>query len=86
MAGTLRIEGQDLGQAVEDILGDREYEWTWTIAAAAIPAAVRALGGGPGSDPLAVVATWSAANDGADPGPRLKESGVPVEFWSRLGD
>lgn len=85
-AGTLRIEGQDLGQSVEDILGDREYEWTWTVAAAAIPAAVQALGGDPGSDPLAVVATWSAANGGADPGQRLRDAGVAIEFWSRIGD
>lgn len=85
-AGSLRIEGQDLGQAVEDIVGDREYEWTWTLAAAHIPMAVHDLGGAPGSDPLAVLAAWSAANDGADPGQRLRDAGVPIEFWSRIGD
>ncbi|HEY6570685.1 MAG TPA: hypothetical protein VIZ22_10360 [Candidatus Limnocylindrales bacterium] len=85
-AGLLRIEGQDLGPGVEAILGAREYEWTWTVAAAAIPAAVDVLGGAPGSDPLTVLAAWSSANGDADPGQRLRDAGLAVEFWSRIGD
>ena len=31
--GDLLIEGQDLGPAVEEFFGVREYEWKWTVAA-----------------------------------------------------
>jgi hypothetical protein len=85
-AGTLRIEGQDLGDAVEAILGDREYEWTWTVAAGDLPAAIEALGAAPGADPLAVLQAWSAANADADPGQAIRDAGTPIAFWSRLGD
>lgn len=86
--GRLLIEGQDLGAGVERIFGEgiREYEWSWTIRPASVPAAVAALDGAPGEPPLAAIARWSAAHEGADPGKVLKEAGVPVEFWSRRGD
>ena len=86
--GEVRIEGQDLGDAVESIMGAgiREYEWTWTIATADVEAAIAALGGSKGDDVLALLEAWATANGDRDPGQFLKDAGVPMEFWSRFGD
>ena len=86
--GRLLIEGQDIGAGVERQFGEgmREYEWSWTVRPADVPAAVAALDGAPDEPPLAAIARWSAAHEGVDPGRALKKAGVPVEFWSRLGD
>lgn len=86
--GSLVIEGQDLGRGVSAVFGDaaREYEWSRTIRPADIPATIRALGGSDGDDPLALLASWTAANGGRDPSTRLDEAGVPMERWSRIGD
>jgi hypothetical protein len=51
-----------------------------------VPAAVAALGGGPDDDVLALLARWSAANGGGDPGTRIRDTGVPVAFDNRVGD
>ncbi len=66
--------------------GNREYEWGWTVAPAALATAVAALGGGEGEDPLRAMRSWSAAHPGKDPGSFLKEAGVPIGFWNRVGD
>ena len=86
--GGLVIAGQDLGDGVEQVFGDglREYEWTWTVAAADVPAAIDALGGSASEDPLDVVRAWAVAHAGADPGSHLRREGVRVAFWSRIGD
>lgn len=86
--GGIRIEGQDLGTGVERVFGTglREYEWAWTVAPDAVPAAIVALGGRPGDDPIVLLAAWAQANDGADPGMHLRDAGVGVDFWSRVGD
>jgi hypothetical protein len=49
------IEGQDLGPTVSKLMGDLEYEWTGTIAAADVPLLVAALGGAAGDDVLGAV-------------------------------
>jgi len=86
--GGIVIEGQDLGSGVEHIFGEglTEYEWTWTIASDGVPAAVAALGGVDGDDPLQLIASWYAANGRQDPGIHLGDAGVPISFWSRIGD
>lgn len=84
--GGLVVEGQDLGPGVRALFDAGEYEWTWTLEAADVPAAAAALGGAPGDDPLAVVSAWAAANPGRDPGSALRDAGVPIGFWSRIGD
>ena len=86
--GGIVLEGHDLGPGVERLWGEglTEYEWAWSLEADAVPAAVAALGGADGDDPLRVIGTWYDANGGLDPGIRLREAGVAVEFWSRVGD
>ena len=86
--GSVRIEGQDLGSAVESIMGGgiREYEWIWVIAKADVEAAIAALGGKPGADVMALLQRWETANGGQDPGRFLKNAGVRMDFWSRFGD
>lgn len=85
--GGIVIEGHDLGRGV-DVLGPglSEYEWVWTIAPDAVPAAVAALGGQASDDLLQLLRTWSIDHGGIDPGSHLKDSGVPVGFWSHAGD
>jgi len=86
--GSIVIDGQDLGRGVESAFGTglTEYEWTWRVEAAAVPAVVVALGGSDGDDPLPLLAEWSAAHGGMDPGSHLKEAAVPIAFSSRIGD
>lgn len=86
--GGILIEGQDLGSGVEQVWGEglTEYEWIWTLGPNAVPAAVAALDGPEGADPLPVIQAWYQANGGLDPGNRLREAGVEIEFWSRVGD
>ena len=80
--------GEDLGPGVERIFGASftEYEWAWVVGPDAVPATVAALDGDEGDDPLRLLAAWSAAHSGIDPGSRLREAGVPIEFWNRIGD
>ncbi len=86
--GGVLIEGQDLGSGVEGVFGAglTEYEWTWAIGPDAVPAAVAALGGREGDDPLRLLAAWFSTHGRMDPGPDLRAAGVPIEFWSRVGD
>jgi hypothetical protein len=86
--GGIFIEGHDLGVGVERNFGVglSECEWAWVVGPDAVPALVAALDGCEGDDPLRLLAAWSAAHDGADPGPHLRAAGVPLEFWNRVGD
>lgn len=86
--GGIMIDGHDLGPGVERIFGSglTEYEWAWVIDPGAIPSVIAALGGGEGDDPLRLLAAWYVAHGGVDPGSHLREAGVPIEFWNRVGD
>jgi hypothetical protein len=86
--GGIQILGQDLGSGVEEIFGAglREYEWYWNIEPTAVPAVIAALDGREDDDPLYVLAAWSVTHSGVDPGSHLQKAGVPIEFWSRVGD
>ena len=66
--------------------GLTEYEWSWDIEAAAVPAVIAALDGREGDDPLHLLAAWSTAHSGIDPGSHLQAAGVPIRFWSRVGE
>jgi hypothetical protein len=85
--GRLVVDGWDLGSGVSGVFGEdvREYEWVWTVPAAAVKDAMVALGAEPGEHPLDVLER-SFLTTGRDPGSTISDAGVPLEFWSRLGD
>lgn len=85
-AGDVVIEGQDVGGGVEEIFGEgiREYEWTWTIRAANVPALLGALGAG--DDVLTALGRRFSGDRAADLYGFLEDHGVPFEAWSRVGD
>ena len=78
----------DLGSGVDRAFGagNREYDWAWSIGPEAVPAMIAALGGDDGDDPLLLLKAWHDASGSMDPGSHLRKAGVPVEFWSRVGD
>ena len=84
--GTLAIEGHDLGPGVGAVWGSglTEYEWGWTIGADDVAQAPAALGGMAGDDPLAVLRAWFERH-GRDPCQAIKDAGVPIDFWNRVG-
>ncbi|MEX2457756.1 MAG: hypothetical protein WD770_02080, partial [Actinomycetota bacterium] len=84
--GDVVFTGQDLGDGVEEIFGEglREYEWELRIRAEHVEAAVAALGGEPGPDILTLIERRGL--DDVHVRRELDAAGVPVEFWSRLGD
>src|SRR5215207_5419547 len=55
-AGSLHIDGQDLGPGTAPVSGDGEYEWFQTIAAGDVPRLVDLLGGEPDTDILELLA------------------------------
>jgi hypothetical protein len=87
-SGDLRIEGQDLGSSVEEFwgVGLREYEWTITVRAAQLQQLIAALGGIDGDDVLSLLAARCSENERYASKDFLEERGVPVEFWSRVGE
>ena len=86
--GGIAIDGQDLGDGVEEAFGAglTEYEWAWRIEPQDVPAAVAALGGHEADDPMRVLEAWFSGHGGKDPGSHLKDAGVPIGFWSHVGD
>jgi hypothetical protein len=85
--GRLKIEGQDLGPSVSIFGADfTEYEWDWTIAAADVPLLPEYFGGKLGDDPIPLMRHWIKQANGRDPGQHLKDAGLELEFWSRLGE
>lgn len=85
--GHLGLEGQDLGKAVA-FFGDgfTEYEFAWSASASEVPRIVELLGGAPTDDPLALLKAWAEEHQGQDPGQVIRDGGVTIGFWSRLGD
>lgn len=82
--GDLIIEGQDLGPAVERILGVREYEWVWTVKRDQLPLLARELGGV--SDLLKALEQRFSGDAAAGLHDFLREKKIPFDFWSRRGD
>ena len=82
--GDLIIDGQDLGDGVEEIFGYREYEWRWTIRARDLPILVAALGGD--ADLLLALGRRFSDERAADLLGFLESHEIPYEVWSRLGD
>ncbi len=86
-SGDLVIEGQDLGDGVERFFGEgiREYEWIWTIRRGSLVALARELGVNEGAILEELGRRFSHPSCG-ELEPFLKEHGIPLERWSRLGD
>ncbi len=84
--GTLTIEGQDVGDGVEQVFGpgNREYEWAWTLrpqAAAQLAAALSS-----GDDLLSALAARFSNEAAADLHSFLDEHSIQYDAWSRMGD
>jgi hypothetical protein len=85
--GRLKIEGQDLGASVSFFAEDlTEYEWDWIVAAADVSRISTILGRSPDADPIASLRSWASAANGRDPGQQLKDAGLELDFWSRIGE
>lgn len=82
--GDLLIEGYDYGDGVEALLGEREYEWRWTVAAAELPKLKQALG--EGGDLLPALQRRFSGPDAADLAAFLERNQIAYSAWSRCGD
>ena len=82
--GDLSIEGQDIDPGCGS--GQREYEWGLTIRAVNIPQLIAALGGTDEANILSLLAERYSKDAGYASTAFLEEHGIPVEFWSHIGD
>ena len=83
--GTLTIEGQDLGDGVEQFFGKghREYEWVWTIISNDVVQLKAAL---KSDDVLVALAERFSNAAAAELQPFLDAHGIPYKSWNRIGD
>lgn len=82
--GELVITGQDLGKAVEEFFGDREYEFKRTLPPSSVEMIRGLLGLNPGQDLLeAIKARFSTT---AEIEAFVAANKVPNTFWNRSGD
>ncbi len=82
--GVLEVSGQDLGQAVEDHWGSREYEFSRRLAPAEVDRLRVLLGLGPRDDLLAAIGSTFAESDALEE--FLVHHDLAGSFWSRTGD
>ncbi len=84
-SGDLVIQGQDLGRGVEEVFGGglSEYEWAWTIRADNVRKLAEALDT---EDVLEGLQAQFSGKRSSELGSFLEGKGMPVEFWSRVGD
>lgn len=82
--GQLRIEGQDLGAAVEGAFGAREYEWEIDVDPEDVEVLAAALGArGPDEVLDALAARFP---DGLGIKRFLDDHRIVHGFWSRIGE
>lgn len=86
--GDLTIEGADRGPSVARFWGEghSEYEWVITVRAAHVPTLIAALGGSVGDQVLPLPAARFGEDERYVTKGFFEERGVPIEFWSRVGD
>ena len=81
--GDLVLEGQDLGEFVEQAMGTDEYEYAKTYAKSTFPAILEALGEPAGSDILEVIAArWCGDEVSFEFERRLEKAGIPRDLWT----
>jgi len=81
--GDLVIAGQDLGPAVEQFFGEREYEWAHTIKKQHIPQFLELLDQDPQADVMTVLQSFTGARcDLMSDAITAAADKFPVEFWS----
>jgi hypothetical protein len=51
-----------------------------------VPRIAETFGSPADADPIEALQAWVKRERGRDPGQVLKESGLNLEFWSRIGD
>lgn len=81
--GSLVVEGHDLGDGVERVLGCREYEFTRTLSAAGTSTLREQLGLVPDADLLTAIERRFPSTHEFEL--FLTGHGIPGEFWSRRG-
>jgi hypothetical protein len=84
-AGDLLIEGQDIGPATAPVSSDGEYEWAKTVRAEFITNLLAVLDAAEDANILDVLETGWTADRSYELERRLRESAIPVEFWSHSG-
>ena len=86
--GDLVVDGQDLGDGVEEIFGNglREYEWEYRVLAGDVDRAKEALGAKEGEDVLALLERLGPDEVERRLRAELEAAGIQVAFWSRIGD
>lgn len=92
--GALVLEGQDLGDGVEEIFGEglREYEWTWRVAPEDVPRlAARVAARLEAPADLGILPLLFLLYDPLSRGSVEEFIGpdggrIPAAFWSRIGD
>jgi hypothetical protein len=85
--GALRVEGQDLGDGVEQACGNgiREYEWLTEVAPEDVPKLAAALGGDPAANILDVIRR-TCMTEPTRLEQTIRAAGITPRFWSRMGD
>ena len=83
--GDLVIAGQDLGPAVEQFFGEREYEWAHTIKKQNIPQFLEMLNQDPEADVKTVLQGYAGERcDLVCDAITAAADKFPIEFWSRF--
>ncbi len=81
--GDLVLEGQDIGESVERMLGSDDYEYTTTYGKADLRRVLEALDEDPESDIIEViVARWCGTARSFELERRLADANIPHEKWS----
>ena len=83
--GDLVIAGQDLGPAVEQFFGEREYEWAHTIKKQNIPQFLEMLNQDPEANVMTVMQGYADERcDLVCDAITAAADKFPIEFWSRF--
>ena len=81
--GDLVLEGQDLGEFVEQAMGTDEYEYAKTYAKSTFPAILEALSEPADLDILEVIAArWCGNEVSFEFERRLEKAGIPRDLWT----